>query len=173
MKFKPVRPQGDAFAAVKDAALQQIESLCKRLLPHGRVQGQWYNARVPWRDDSKPSLGVSLTTGRYVDWANAGDGGSIIDLVMKLDGCDAKTAVATLASMLGIGDVKEFARNTPKRPEPPSCLKCTHRWARYPWADYCVAVVDFMDQEPTPTERARRSGRECGTQGKLFRAVAS
>lgn len=78
-----------------------IEVLCREWLPQGRRQGNWWVTRCPWREDHDPSLGVSLTTGRWRDFA-AGDSGDMIDLSMRLFGDSLKETVEGFAEMLGL-----------------------------------------------------------------------
>lgn len=62
---------------------RDIKGLCRGLLPRGRATGQWWVASVPWREDKTPSLGVSLTTGHWEDFATK-ERGSPIDLLARL-----------------------------------------------------------------------------------------
>jgi len=158
-----------SYDAVKSAALNQINSLAPRLLPEGRRIGNWWVARCPWRNDRRPSLHLSLTTSHYKDFASPDTerGGSILDLVCRLDGCDLPTAAATLASLCGLTDADAARR--PKRPEPPPCATCRHRWLRFPAARHahCTVVVVPMVEEPVLCTTARRLGWACGPVGRL------
>lgn len=78
-----------------------VLALCQAWLPGGRKQGGWWMARSPWREDHTPSLGVSLTTGIWKDFAT-GDGGDIIDLSMRLFGDNLKDTIRGFAEMLGM-----------------------------------------------------------------------
>ena len=152
--------------AIKDGAREQIETLAPKLLPHGQRRGNWWVARCPWRDDKKPSLHLSLTTTYYRDYGTS-DSGTILDLVMKLDGCSLAAAAETLAGLLGLTE----ATPRPKRPEPPRCRTCAHAWDRFDGARrdryYCTAVTCFMTGEPQPIVLARRSGWACGPRARL------
>lgn len=158
-----------ALDDIKTAALAQIESLAPRLLPGGRRNGNWWVARCPWRDDRRPSLHLSLTTTYYRDYG-AADGGTILDLVMRLDGCSLAEAADTLADMLGLAP-SDTPRPVP--PPPPSCGTCRHRWLRWPGARHahCTAVLVPMLDEPVPCTTARRSGWACGPLGRLHTAA--
>ena len=79
----------------------QLESICRQWLPDGKRQGNWWVARCPWRDDRKPSLGVSLTTGNWRDFATS-EGGDVIDLSMRLFGDSFIQTVREFAEMLGM-----------------------------------------------------------------------
>ena len=160
------------FDEVKAAALDQIESLCAKLLPRGRVKGNSYISPVPWRDDRNPSLSVLLSTACWKDWGQPGEGGSIIDLVMKIDGCDKLAARDTLAALCGISKIESKARKaapvTSKIVK--SCGGCKYWWERYPDADYCTRCVDQITEEPLRIDKARHYHGECGPEAKLYRA---
>lgn len=161
------------LADIKAAALSQIEVLAPRLLPQGRRVGSWWVALSPWRDDRRPSLHLSLTTTYYRDWGDAGVGGTILDLVMRLDGCDLATAAATLADLLGLQPSDQPRPKPP--PEPPSCVTCAHRWARWQGERHahCAVVLVPMVDEPVLCRVARRSGWGCGPMGRLHVTHAS
>jgi hypothetical protein len=76
-------------------------ALCKDWLPNGSKQGGWWLACCPWRDDNNPSLGVSLTTGRWKDFTT-GDRGDMIDLSMRIFGGTLSETVKGFAEMLGL-----------------------------------------------------------------------
>lgn len=78
-----------------------VAALCREWLPDGRRQGVWWVCRTPWRDDRSPSFGVSLTTGRWRDFAT-GDRGDMIDLAMRLFGESLTDVVKGFAEMLGM-----------------------------------------------------------------------
>ena len=153
---------------IKTAALSQIESLAPRLLPDGKRAGNWWVARCPWRDDRRASLHLSLTTTYYRDWGDGGAGGTILDLIMRLDSCSLQVAADTLADMLSLAS-PEPGSERPVRPEPPNCATCRHLWVRWPGARHahCTAVTVPMLQEPMHAAHARRSGQACGPLGKL------
>jgi DNA primase len=79
----------------------QIEAICKDWLPDGKKQGGWWVVKCPWREDKDPSLGVSLTTGRWQDFAR-GDHGDMMDLSMKLYGGTLAETIDGFAEMLGL-----------------------------------------------------------------------
>ena len=79
----------------------QIESICRVWLPDGKRRGNWWMARCPWRDDRKPSLGVSMTTGNWRDFATS-EGGDVIDLSMRLFGDSFTQTVREFAELLGM-----------------------------------------------------------------------
>jgi len=77
-----------------------MEALARRWLPKGSRAGAWWVCSVPWRKDSNPSLGVSLTTARWRDFAT-GDKGDVFDLYRRLFGGDAATAARQVARAVG------------------------------------------------------------------------
>jgi hypothetical protein len=90
------------ISAIKDRLTSShIEALCKAWLLDGKRQGGWYVSTTPWRDDRNASLGVSLSTGRWKDFAT-GEHGDMIDLSMKLFGDSLADTIDGFADMLGI-----------------------------------------------------------------------
>lgn len=99
---KAVNPRSISISDIKDRlSSTHIEALCKAWLPDGKRQGGWFIARTPWREDRNASLGVSLSTGRWKDFAT-GDHGDMIDLSMKLFGDSLQETLKGFAEMLGI-----------------------------------------------------------------------
>ena len=97
----PSRPRS-LIGAIKDSLTPaRVEALCREWLPHGRRQGAWWVATSPWRDDRSPSLGVSLTTGMWRDFAT-GERGDMLDLSMKLFGDSLTETIEGFADMLGL-----------------------------------------------------------------------
>lgn len=77
--------------------------ICRAWLPNGKRQGGWWVSNVPWRDDRKASLGVSLSTALWRDFADPENSrGDVIDLACKIFGMEPKEAVTKLAAMLGV-----------------------------------------------------------------------
>lgn len=90
------------IAAIKDRLTPaHIETLCRNWLPKGKRQGGWWVCCTPWRQDTNPSLGVSLTTGIWKDFAS-GERGDMIDLSMRLFGDSLAETIDGFAEMLGI-----------------------------------------------------------------------
>jgi len=79
----------------------QLESICRDWFPDGKRRGKWWVTRCPWREDRKPSLGVSLTTGNWMDFVTK-EGGDILDLSMRLYGDSFAQTVRSFAKMLGM-----------------------------------------------------------------------
>lgn len=73
------------FKAANAALARDIIGICKKYLPAGEQKGDWWLARVPWRADKTPSLGVSLTTGRWKDFGREDDRGDLLSLVARLE----------------------------------------------------------------------------------------
>jgi DNA primase len=78
-----------------------IHALCQNWLPAGKKQGGWWVSITPWREDRNPSLGVSLTTGHWRDFAT-GERGDMLDLSMKLFGGTMADTIKGFAEMLGL-----------------------------------------------------------------------
>lgn len=98
----PVNTRSISISDIKDRlSSSHIEALCKAWLPDGKRQGNWYVCKVPWREDRSPSLGVSLSTGRWKDFAS-GEHGDMIDLSMKLFGDSLHETLKGFAEMLGM-----------------------------------------------------------------------
>lgn len=91
-----------SISTIKDRLTPaHIELICRDWLSHGSKQGGWWVCTTPWRDDSSPSLGVSLTTGRWSDFAT-GEKGDMIDLSMRLFGDSLAETIDGFAEMLGL-----------------------------------------------------------------------
>lgn len=91
------------FAAVNDAALPALESLCHRWLPDGRRCGHEWVARNPTRGDKRPgSFSVNLATGRWADFATGDRGGDPVSLAAYLFGLGQLDAARELARTLGV-----------------------------------------------------------------------
>ena len=78
-----------------------ILTICQNWLPDGKRMGSWWVCKCPWRDDKKPSFGVSLTTGRWRDFARD-EGGDVFDLTMRLFKVDMREAMDSFRQMLGL-----------------------------------------------------------------------
>jgi hypothetical protein len=90
------------ISAIKDRLTSShIEALCKAWLPDGKRHGGWFVCRAPWREDRNASLGVSLSTGRWKDFAT-GERGDMIDLSMRLFNDSLADTIDGFADMLGI-----------------------------------------------------------------------
>lgn len=88
------------FAEIQSAAVPFVRVLVPRWIPRMAERGDWLMGPVPWREDKHPSFGVSLTTGRWRDFAR-GDSGDLIDLLRRVRGVDAKEAARELARAVG------------------------------------------------------------------------
>lgn len=88
------------FQAVKAASTSFVDAFCKRYLPGAKKHGSWWKARVPWRVDNTPSLGVH-ESGQWKDFSR-GEGGDLTDLFARVEGCSKVDAVKRLASMMGV-----------------------------------------------------------------------
>lgn len=167
------------FSAVRDESLRQIETLCSRLLPQGRRFGGWWKCKVPWRDDRTASLMVSFSSGRWRDWGRPGDDGTMIDLVMKLDGCTVMEAKDRVAALLGMSGDVEYK---PTTQAVKSCRDCRWLWRRFTTGCepgtflvdverfLCTRVVEPVNMEPMDLRYARNQRGECGKYGRLHEA---
>lgn len=99
---KPVKIRSISISDIKNRlSSSHIEALCKDWLPDGKKQGGWFLCSAPWRTDRNASLGVSLSTGRWKDFAT-GEHGDMIDLSMRLFGDGLQETLKGFAEMLGI-----------------------------------------------------------------------
>ena len=92
------------FDAVNTVALACLPALCARWLPDGKRVGREWSARNPLRKDRRPgSFKVSLTTGRWADFAlSDAKGGDPVSLAAYLSGQSQTVAARALAEMLGV-----------------------------------------------------------------------
>lgn len=98
----PSRPRSLTIDTIKAHLTQsRVEALCRAWLPGGKLQGKWWVCCSPWRDDSNPSFGVSLSTGYWRDFAT-GEKGDMLDLSMRLYGGTVRETIMGLADMLGL-----------------------------------------------------------------------
>lgn len=98
-----IRDNGDFFAHVSRAALNNSAAVIRRLLPDGKVHGNEYVALNPRRSDERPgSFKVNVVTGRWADFATGDAGGDLISLTAYLHGMSQIEAARRLADMLGV-----------------------------------------------------------------------
>lgn len=96
------------FTDVQEHAKRDAAVICARWLPNGKRQGVWWVVATPWREDRNPSLGVSLTSGKWRDFAT-GEKGDFVDLAQRLGlARDRVSALRAVARMVGhpFGDEK-------------------------------------------------------------------
>lgn len=99
---KPSHSRSHSIQDIKDRlSSSHYEALCRRWLPNGKRQGGWWLACTPWREDKNPSLGVSMSTGRWKEFTT-GEQGDMLDLSMKLFGGTLADTVKGFAEMLGL-----------------------------------------------------------------------
>jgi DNA primase len=99
---RPSHPRSISIQDIKDRLhASHIEVLCRAWLPNGKKQGGWWLACTPWREDRNPSLGVSLSTGRWQDFTTL-EKGDMLDLSMKLFGGTLAETIKGFAEMLGM-----------------------------------------------------------------------
>lgn len=91
------------FAGINRAALSALPELLADWLPDGRRIGREYVARNPRRlDRSLGSFKVSLTSGRWADFATGDCGGDVVSLLAYLRGTGQGDAARMLAEALGL-----------------------------------------------------------------------
>jgi len=91
------------FARVNSAALTRAETIVGRWLPDGRRDGREWVARNPRRADRKPgSFKVSLSTGKWGDFAAGVSGGDLVSLAAYLHGLSQRDAAIRTAEMIGV-----------------------------------------------------------------------
>lgn len=73
-----------ADRAARIRELTDCQQIAQQLLGPGRRTGRAVQYRTPWRDDRNPSL--TIWPNGWKDWAT-GEHGSVIDLVMRVQGC--------------------------------------------------------------------------------------
>lgn len=104
---RPRRPSTSRSITIQDIKdrlhSSHYEALCRAWLPSGKKQGGWWLACTPWREDRNPSLGVSLSTGRWKDFTT-GDQGDMLDLSMRIFGGTMADTIKGFAEMLGLTD---------------------------------------------------------------------
>lgn len=101
---RPVNARTYSPSDIKDRLTpSNVEAICRDWLPDGKKQGGWWVCRSPWREDSNPSMGVSLTTKLWRDFAT-GERGDILDLSMRLFGDSFAETLDGFAEMLGMKD---------------------------------------------------------------------
>lgn len=102
-----VRPQESptiaAIRAVADLALIHAPALVPELLPEGTRKGDEWWARNPTRADRDAgSFSVSLTDGRWHDFASGDSGGDLVSLAAYVWGARQSDAARDLARRLGL-----------------------------------------------------------------------
>lgn len=90
---------------VADAALAHADTLASEWLPEGSRQGsEWVARNMARGDRSSGSFGVSLTTGKWNDFADRNaHGGDLVSLYSYLNGCRQVDAAMAIDRRLGLG----------------------------------------------------------------------
>jgi putative DNA primase/helicase len=149
------------IAAVKRAALNQIDSVLSHYVPEGKYQGAEYVARNPTRNDQKlGSFSINRNTGVWQDFAEDKQPGvkyDVIGLVAYVTGTSQINAAKELARFLGMDNgqppkttqakppAKRVDEWTPVLPVPDEMLnKCpvSHSKLGMP-----VKSWDYLDQQ--------------------------
>ena len=74
------------------------------------------NYRSPLHDDRNPSLSIYDGGRKWKDHSDDGAGGSCIDLVMHVEGCEAATAIRRLHELYGLPIERPDTPRTPRQP---------------------------------------------------------
>ena len=91
------------FDRINRAALADLDSILRRWLPAGKIEGREYVALNPRRSDRRwGSFKINLRTGRWQDFAIGVGGGDVVGLAAYLADCGQVEAARNLAAMLGI-----------------------------------------------------------------------
>lgn len=90
------------FTRVASAALSNSETICRRWLPKGRMEGNEWVALNPRRPDHRlGSFKVNLVTGKWGDFADGAAGGDLISLAAYLFEMCQRDAAIRVAEMVG------------------------------------------------------------------------
>ncbi|MGE3601009.1 MAG: hypothetical protein AB7N70_36310, partial [Dehalococcoidia bacterium] len=148
------------FAAVKHAALAQLEPLVTQWLPDGRREGHEWVARNPKREDGRlGSFKINLSTGLWGDFATGDKGGDPISLYAWLFDLTQLEAARQLAELLGAGLV-ETPSTVPVRPAAPAVRDDVPAAAPEPEdADGWRAIVPVPTDAGPPPDSHYRHGK--------------
>lgn len=92
---------------IKSRSREQALAILRRILPGGYLIGDEYVVRNPKRADRQPGSFRINRTGPWADFAIDARGGDLISLIQYLYDCRRPVAAAALASMVGIGPVRQ------------------------------------------------------------------
>lgn len=91
------------FDRVGGAARRNAEAVVRAFLPDGKIIGHEYVARNPRRPDkSLGSFKISMSTGKWADFATGDSGGDLIGLVAYLQNLSQRSAAIKIADALGV-----------------------------------------------------------------------
>lgn len=92
-----------AFSRIARQALLTADSIARRWLPDGRLEGVEWTALNPKRSDQRRgSFRVNLRTGKWGDFAVGVAGGDFVSLAAYLFDLDQGAAARRVADMLGV-----------------------------------------------------------------------
>lgn len=104
------------------------------------------NICATWRGDSNPSVSINTTKNVWYDHGT-GEGGSVIDLVMRVEGCDFAEACRKLEDF---SFNRSYTPITPKNEPRESCIVIDDvRELQHP------ALLRYLDERCIPIEIAR------------------
>jgi hypothetical protein len=91
------------YEGIDTAALRALPVLLQRWLPDGQLRGKEYVALNPTRADrSAGSFSISLSSGKWADFATGDRGAGVISLAAFLFGLTQPEAARLVAAMLGV-----------------------------------------------------------------------
>lgn len=88
-----------------------IRAIIRELIPSCRPAGGELSGLCPFHDDQSPSLSINPDSGVFNCHA-CGAAGSLFDLHSKVNGCDFKESINTLAKRAGLNTAREKPRVT-------------------------------------------------------------
>lgn len=97
------------------------EYLAARGIRPVKDKGYYGLYHSPLREDHTPSMKVDYDKNLWIDYG-AGEGGTLIDLVMRMERCDAGVAMRQLKQHIGGMSVSSFIGKNPIPQRPPSII---------------------------------------------------
>lgn len=97
------------------------EYLAARGIRPAKDKGYYGLYHSPLREDHTPSMKVDYDKNLWIDYG-AGEGGTLIDLVMRMERCDAGEAMRQLEQHIGGMSVSSFIGKNPIPQRPPSII---------------------------------------------------
>lgn len=97
------------------------EYLATRGIRPAKDKGYYGLYHSPLREDHTPSMKVDYDKNLWIDYG-AGEGGTLIDLVMHMERCDAGEAMRQLEQHIGGMSVSSFIGKNPIPQRPPSII---------------------------------------------------
>ncbi|MEM8539418.1 MAG: CHC2 zinc finger domain-containing protein [Pseudomonadota bacterium] len=105
VNFKEVRESADFGAVLSSYGIEMIKD--------GQKEGQ-FKALCPFHDDQDPSMKVN-TDRNIFNCFSCGEGGNVLDFVMKQDGSDVRAAALKVADIANVPSSPAPQRSKPKK----------------------------------------------------------